>query len=194
MTHRLRGDDGFGLIELLVALTILTVALLALAAGYDQAFLSLHRAAQKSVAVELADRQMELYRSLPYASIGLDSTRTAAVGDAAQPTYDALYATDPILAGDTVTDPSTGVQSQLPSGTVNDVTFSCGSAAQCLPVQPVTGSDGRSYRIESFVRDRPNSTGIRWVERVVTVIVRDAAASGTPELVQLTSAFDRTTS
>jgi prepilin-type N-terminal cleavage/methylation domain-containing protein len=192
---RLAAEDGFGLIELMAAVAILTIALLALAAGYDQAFLSLHRASQKSVASELADQQMELYRSLPYASIGLDTTTTTSVGTVGDPAYDAQYATDPILAGDIVTDPVTGAQTQLPSGTVNEVTIDgCGTAPQCLPIQTVTGSDRRSYRIETFVRDRPNNTGIRWVERVVTVIVQDASLSSHPEILRLTSAFDRTTS
>jgi prepilin-type N-terminal cleavage/methylation domain-containing protein len=192
---RLAAEDGFGLIELMAALVVLTIALLALAAGYDEAFLSLHEASQKTVAAELADRQMELYRALPYTSIGLDATTTAAVGTVGDPAYDALYADDALLAGDFVTDQETGVTSQLPSGTVNDVTISgCGSAANCLPIQTVTGTDNRSYRIETFVRDRTdpaNNTGIRWTERVVTVIVQDAGTAGDPELLRLTSAFDR---
>lgn len=186
MTPRIESEDGFGLIELMVAVTILTVALLAIAAGYDQAFLSLHRASQESVAAQLADRQLELYRALPYASIGLDQATTSTLTDS-------LYANDPILAGDWVTDPVTGVQTQQPSGTVNDVTIAgCGAAANCLPVQTVTGSDHRSYRIETFVRDRLNNTGTRWYERVVTVLVQDAGTAGDPEILRLTSAFDRT--
>jgi prepilin-type N-terminal cleavage/methylation domain-containing protein len=180
-------EDGFGLVELLAAMAVLTIALLALAAGYDEAFLSLHRASQKTVAAQLADSQMELYRTLPYDSIGLDAT--AASNAAADATYD----DDPILAGDWVTDPVTGVQTQLPSGTVNDVTLSgCGAAANCQPIQTVTGTDSRSYRIETFVRDRLNNPGTRWYERVVTVIVQDAGSAGDPEILRLTSAFDRT--
>jgi hypothetical protein len=166
---------------------VLTIALLALAAGYDEAFVSLHKASQKTVAAELADRQLELYRALPYDSIGLDPTATTAAAS------DAVYNGDPILAGDWVTDPITGVQTQQPSGTVNDVTFAgCGATANCLPIQSVTGTDSRSYRIETFVRDRLNNTGTRWYERVVTVIVQDASASGDPEILRMTTAFDRT--
>jgi prepilin-type N-terminal cleavage/methylation domain-containing protein len=186
-TKRLAAEDGFGLIELMAALVVLTVALLALAAGYDEAFVSLHKASQKTVAAQLADRQLELYRALPYDSVGLDPTATAAAA------ADSLYDDDPILAGDWVTDPVTGVQTQQPSGTVNDVTFAaCGSTANCLPIQTVTGTDQRSYRIETFVRDRLNNTGTRWYERVVTVIVQDAGAAGDPEILRTTTAFDRT--
>jgi hypothetical protein len=56
----------------------------------------------------------------------------------------------------------------------------------------VTGTDQRSYRIETFVRDRLNNTGTRWYERVVTVIVQDAGAAGDPEILRTTTAFDRT--
>lgn len=184
---RLAAEDGFGLIELMAALVVLTIALLALAAGYDEAFVSLHQASQKTVAADLADRQIELYRALPYDSVGLDPTATSAAAS------DTLYAGDAILAGDWVTDPVTGVQTQQPSGTVNDVTFAaCGSTANCLPIQTVTGSDKRSYRIETFVRDRLNNTGTRWYERVVTVIVQDASVAADPEILRMTTAFDRT--
>lgn len=194
--HRLvAAEDGFGLIELMAALVVLTIALLALAAGYDQAFLSLHRASQKTVAAELADKQLELYRALPYASIGLDATTTTNVGTVGNAAYDSRYTNDPILAGDYVTDQQTGITSQLPSGTVNDVAVSgCGSTPNCLPIQSVTGTDKRSYRIETFVRDRTdpaNNTGIRWTERVVTVVVQDAGTAGDPEILRITSAFDR---
>lgn len=195
MLARIQEEDGFGLIELMAALVVLTIALLALAAGYDEAFVSLHRSSQKTIAAQLADRQLELYRALPYGSIGLDATTTANVGTVGNAAYDALYAGDPILAGDFVTDQQTGVTSQLPSGTVNDVVRSgCGSTPSCLPIQTVAGSDGRSYRIETFVRDRTdpaNNTGIRWTERVVTVIVQDPSVAGDPEILRITSAFDR---
>lgn len=173
----------------MAALSVLTIALMALAAGYDEAFLSLHKASQKTVATELADVQLELYRSLPYDRIGLDADQLTTAAS------DTLYDDDPILAGDFVTDPVTGVQTQLPSGTVNDVSISgCGTTANCLPIQTVTGTDHRSYRIETFVRDRLNNPGTRWYERVVTVIVQDGSSSGDPEVVRLTSAYDRTTS
>jgi prepilin-type N-terminal cleavage/methylation domain-containing protein len=159
---RLRAEGGFGLIELMIAVTILTIALLALAAGYDQAFLSLHRASTKSVATTLADRQLELYRSLDY-----DSTYAA---DAA-----AIAASDPVDA-------------------TTATIASCGAAAQCSPVQTVVGSDNRTYRVESFVRNVPESaTGISWAELVATVVVRDPGQAGDPEIVRETSAFDRST-
>ena len=181
-----------GLIELLVAMMIIAIALLALVAGYDSAAVSLHDSARKTTASALANRQMELYDSLPFSSIGLDATTTANVGDPTNPAYDSLYATNSILDGVWDTDPVTGVQTEEPSGTVNDVTIDgCGSTPQCSPIQLVTAPDHHQYRIETFIVDRANNTAIRWTERVVTVIVRDAQVSGDPEILQLTAGFDR---
>lgn len=193
MLRRARAEDGFLLIEVVAAIAIISIALLALMAGYDSAFLSLHRSNQQSVAATLANGQLELYRSLPYASIGLDATTTANVGDSTNPLYDSLYATNSILDGTWSTDPVTGDPVQAPSGTVNDVTVSsCGTDPNCLPIQTVTGPDGREYRIETFVRDDVStSSNIRWTTRDVAVIVRDPNTAGDPELLTLESGFDR---
>ena len=40
MIERLRSEEGFGIVELIVATVVLTVALLALMASYDEAFVS----------------------------------------------------------------------------------------------------------------------------------------------------------
>lgn len=189
---RLRDQRGFLMIELTVSIVILTIALLAIMAGYDSAFVSLHKAGNQAVATKLANQQLELYGALPFAQIGLDAATTQAIGDSTNAQYDSLYATNPLLDGDWTTDPVTGNPVQEPSGTVNDVTITgCGTAPNCLPVQTVTGTDGHRYRIETYVRDQPNATGISWTERDVTIVVRDAQAAGTPELVRLSSAFDR---
>ena len=67
----------------------------------------------------------------------------------------------------------------------------CGSSPRCQPVQTLTGGDGGRYRVETFVRDVPGITSVRWTERIVTVVVRDATSGA--ELARLTSGFDRTT-
>jgi type II secretory pathway pseudopilin PulG len=192
MLSRARAEGGFLMIELVVTMVILSIALMALMAGYDSSFISLHNASNESTASKLANQQLELYSALPFDSIGLDQATTDAVGDPADPAYDSLYATNDLLAGDFITDPITGDLTQEPSGTVNDVEITgCGSTPNCLPVQTVTAANGHQYRIETFVRDAANSPGIRWTERDVTVVVRDAQKSTLPELVQTATAFDR---
>lgn len=179
-------QDGFLLVELVVATIVLSIALLGLMAGYDSAFVSIRKANQKSAAAALANVQLELYASLPFAQIGLDEAQTDAIGDSTSPSYDSLYATNPILASD-----GSYVNGVVePDGTFNDVKWSCGSTSNCLPVQTLTGSDGRTYRVETFIRDVVEGTSdISFKVRNVWVIVRDPSQSGDPELLQLHTAF-----
>jgi type II secretory pathway pseudopilin PulG len=200
-----------GLVELLAAMVVLSIALLALLAGYGSAFTSLRLASQKTTASELANSQMELYRALPYGSLGLNEATVNDIGDDSGSDYNALYSEDNALAG--VVDTS-GVQA--PSGTINDVaipdcsTVSSGTlccpgsslpggsnalpAAACAPVQTVTGNDHHSYELDSYVVDtqaESTTTGVSWTERVVTVVVRNPEATGDPELLRMSSALDR---
>ena len=61
---------------------------------------------------------------------------------------------------------------------------------QCLPVQTLTGSDHKSYSVETFVRDIANIVLSGRSERLVTIIVRDPSVTGSPVVVQQTAAFD----
>ena len=68
----------------------------------------------------------------------------------------------------------------LDAGTVaTDVTIpGCGSSPRCQPVQTLTGGDGGRYRVETFVRDVPGITSVRWTSRVRRmVLARPAAAT-----------------
>jgi Tfp pilus assembly protein PilV len=169
MHERARSEGGFLTIELMVAIVLITVALLALMAAYDGAFSSLHSSGQTSSAGLLAENQLELYASLPYASVELDSTTLTTAKST-----DANYSTD---------------EAALP-GSGSDVSASCGSTAQCSPVQTVTGADHHTYKIETFIRLLANPTVATWSEKVVTVIVRDETQTGTPKVFTIQTAFD----
>jgi prepilin-type N-terminal cleavage/methylation domain-containing protein len=174
MASQLRKQDGFGLIELIAAMAVLSIALLALLAGYGSAVVSLRGSSQKTTASALADAQMELYRALPFASIGVDETAF----DAA----DSTYTSDESDLNAALSNPADAT----------DVTIAnCVTTPQCLPVQTVTGTDHRSYRLETFVRDVVNNTAISYTIRIVTVIVRDPNVTGMPMIFTLTSGFDR---
>ena len=91
MLRRLREEGGQGMIELIMAVVLITIALLALMASYDGAFISLHKSSRTNAAAQLADTQLELYSSLyalntsdPNAQIGLSSSllTTAKANDA----------------------------------------------------------------------------------------------------------------
>jgi Tfp pilus assembly protein PilV len=165
-----RSESGFLTIELMAAVLIITVSLLALMAAYDQSFFSIHSPAKTSAAGQLAENQLELYASLPYSSIGLDSTTLTT-----SKSTDVNYSSD---------------ESALP-GTGSDVTITgCGSSAQCSPVQTLTGSDGKSYKLETFIRALTNNSASTWTEKVVTVVVRDLSTSGFPKVLTVQTAFD----
>ncbi len=159
------------MIELMAAVMIISIALLALMGAYDQSFFSLHSSAKTSAASQLGENQLELYASLPYASIGLDATTLATV-----------KSTDPNYSTDETALPVAGT----------DVTISgCGTSAQCSPVQTLTGSDGHSYKVETFVRLLSNPSATGWSEKVVTVIVRNLSATGSPKVFRVQTAFDQ---
>jgi len=76
---RLRSEEGFGLIELLMAMVMLNIGILAVVAAFNSSMLSLNRASQISTASALADAQLELYRAITYTAIGLNSTSLSSV-------------------------------------------------------------------------------------------------------------------
>src|SRR5881398_3241508 len=76
---RLRSEAGFGLIELLMAMVMLNIGILAIVAAFNSSMFALRRASKISTASALADSQMELYRAITYNSIGLDSTALGSV-------------------------------------------------------------------------------------------------------------------
>src|SRR6516225_7234244 len=194
MLRRLREEQGMGLIELLAAMVILSIALLALLAGYGSAFVSLRLSSQKTTATQLANSQMELYRALPYGTMGLDAATLNDIGDDTSSDYNALYSEDSALDGAIDT---SGVQA--PSGTVNDVTIQdCSTVAPaqaCTPVQQnVVGNDHHKYDIYSYIVDtqsKDQTTGLSWTERVITIVIRDPEVTGDPELLRISSAVDR---
>src|SRR4249920_2027066 len=66
VSGRLRAQSGFGLIELLMAMVMLNIGLLAVVAAFTSGIWGLARAGRVSTAAALADQQMEIYRGLAY--------------------------------------------------------------------------------------------------------------------------------
>src|SRR3712207_8248851 len=94
MVERLRRDEsGFGLVELLIAMTVLSVGILATIAAFTSGSFALQRASKLSTATAIADAQMERYRAIRYDSIALtQSSLDVAPADYAT---DGRYPTDP---------------------------------------------------------------------------------------------------
>ena len=93
--RRLRQDDGFGLVELMIAMLILTVGLLALLSAFVSGSTTLRRASRTATASTLADTQMELYRALTYSRIAVD---TSTIPTTSPYTTDSAYSASQVTA------------------------------------------------------------------------------------------------
>jgi len=65
-----RNEQGFGLVELLIALTVLAVGILGVASAFMSGMVTLRRAGQTATATALADRQLERYRGVEVDTTG----------------------------------------------------------------------------------------------------------------------------
>jgi Tfp pilus assembly protein PilV len=181
---RLRSEDGFGLIELLMAIVLLNIGILAIVATFDSGAVALRRASHISTASALADQQMEGYRALLYAQIGFDTTQMSGL--------DSTYKCDSVLGGscpNTVTTCSSGA---CADNTVP--VLACGSANQCKPNRTVSGAaspDSYVYRIDSYILYKTQTSGRQLKQ--ITVVVRDGYVPS-KTLARLTSTFDQTVS
>lgn len=164
-------QEGFGLIELLIAMIILNVGILAIVASFNAGIITLNRASRITTAAILADQQMELYRAITYDSIRLASATIPGT---------APYTTDPAY---TCTDCST--QIVLPS---------CGAGPsypdECNASRQATGADDKLYRVNTYIREDTPTDG-RPLKRV-TIVVRDDADQSRV-YVRQASSFDLST-
>jgi Tfp pilus assembly protein PilV len=162
MIARARGQEGFALIEMLAAIVLINIGLLAILLALQSGMVTLRRSAESSTASAVADRQIEGYRALAFAAIYLATTSLAST--------DSTYTTDPAYSASQV--------SQACSPLV----------AACTPSQTVTGPDGRSYRVDSYIV-LTTPTGGTAVKQV-TVVVRKPGAPAVLARVVATAGTD----
>jgi type II secretory pathway pseudopilin PulG len=171
---RLRSQAGFGLIELLMAMVMLNIGVLAIVAAFNSSMFALKRASRISTAAAVADAQMELYRALTYNSIALDSTTLT--------TVDNTYKCDSAL----------GVS--CPNSTSSEVTTTCSGSpipTECNPSRSITGADRKPYRVDTYITSQ-TPTGGRAL-KLVTVVVRNANALSARPFARVSSTFDQST-
>jgi type II secretory pathway pseudopilin PulG len=125
--RRARGEEGFLLIELMIAMVVLTAGILALVAAYSSGYVTLRRATQVSSATLIADSQMERFRALQYANILLNTSCGTTCNVDSTYTGDSAYSSGAQIAGCATTDSS------------------------CIASQTKTGPDGKSYRLDTYV-------------------------------------------
>jgi len=161
-----------GLIELLMAITILNIGILAIVGAFNSGMITLRRSSMVATASVLADQQMELYRALTYDQISLDTTSLASV--------DNNYKCDSALG------------SSCPNSTASLVQASCSPLTnQCTPSRTVTGPDHHSYRVDTYVVNYHPVAASRTIKKV-TVVVRNGLKLG-KVLARETSTFDCST-
>jgi type II secretory pathway pseudopilin PulG len=169
---RLRNEGGFGLIELLMAITMLNIGILAIVAAFNSGIVTLRRSSLTATASVLADQQMELYRAVTWDQIVLDSTSLGGT--------DNTYKCDSALGA------------SCPNSTSSEISTTCSPMTnQCNPSRSVVGPDRHTYRVDTYiVSDHPTATS-RTV-RKVTVVVRDGQKLSRT-LARETSTFDCST-
>ena len=175
MIARLRSQEGFGLIELMISMVMLNIGILAIVAAFNSGALALKNAGEVSTGSVIADKQMELYRALKYTEIALDSTA--------------------------VTSANTDTYYQCETANKIDPAGACGGAnqqtqqlrtcspltAQCNPRQTVSGPDQRLYRVDTYIVSQTPPTG-RPV-KLVSIVVR--RGSDLRALARFSSSFDQ---
>jgi len=174
VSARLREQGGFGLVELLVAMTMLNVGLLAIVAAFSSSSVAVRRASRISTAATMADQQMEVYRGLTWSTIALDTTSVGST--------DSTYRCD-VTLGTSCPNATTGlVTAGSPTCT--------SSLGNCLPSQSKIGPDNVTYRVDTYITLTSTASGRS--TKQVTVVVRDPL-SLTTTYVRESSTFDQAT-
>jgi Tfp pilus assembly protein PilV len=192
-----QSEAGFGLIELLISMVILQVALLALVGAFGAGAVALGRAGLVNTAAVLADTQMELYRSMPYDAIGLDTAGAPTTGMYVADTVACPASQTPVCAN---TDPRNNAvpntaswSCTAPTGTASVATyFSANGINPCLAHRTVSGSaspDGKTYYVDTYIAWATAAS--QRAAKTVSVLVRNYA--GTTVLARVITAFDCST-
>ena len=132
-----KSEEGFGLIELLMSMTMLNVGILALIAAFQSGAFALQRASKLSTAAAIADIQLERYRGYKYCGILFAA---ADVGN-----LDATYTQDQYAYTGTPLTPA------------NDPKCTGGDGSRGLEAEP----DDHRARLEALPRRRLHRRGLR---------------------------------
>lgn len=211
MLLRAREEKAFGLIELVFAMVMLNVGILALVATFQSGALAISRSAYTSNASAVADKTMEVYRSLENKAIYLSAPSgggndvsgypngipnststwyskyqgdTEAYNGGAYYNYTSPSTNSPLW----VTDSTTGT-GYVPIPASSSTVLPSGlSPDPTKAVQMVVGPDGQNYPVFTYITlVQPNGSS-GWVKQV-TVVVHDPRNS-TLVLSRQSSLFD----
>ncbi len=211
MQLRARDEEGFGLIELLFAMLVLNIGILALVATFQSGALAVSRSAATSNGATVADKTMEVFRALENKAIYLNAP-SGGGGDvsgypngipSSSSTWYSKYQGDTAAYGNVTyynyASPSSSPLWVTQATTGSGYTPIPASSSANLPsgltpdptkaVQLVTGPDGQSYPVFIYIiMVQPNASQAAYVKQV-TVVVRDPKNSALV-LARQTSLFD----
>jgi len=171
--HSARDQAGFGMVELVCAMGVMAIGVLAVYAMFESGMIQMKRASTVSTAAAIADSEIENYRAVRYETIGLASADV----DASDSTY----------RGDTA---YRAISSPANQANSTVIVAAC-PATPCttsVPTKTLTGADAKSYRLDTYVTWQtvtgsdpdgagPNPAPSGRNVKLVTVVVRDAATS-----------------
>ena len=167
------------MLELLMAMVMLNVGILAIIGAFSSGNTSLARANRISTAGALANRQIEAYRGLKYDNIVfVTSEWTSAIANSTY-TGDTVYQTNmlnPVAPHALVATVST-CPANVP-------------ASACDPSYTTTGADHRSYRVDTYLYFDTPTSGQQL--RAITVVIRNPDVL-TRVFARVSSTFDSST-
>jgi type II secretory pathway pseudopilin PulG len=176
---RARDESGFGLLELVMAMVMLNVGILAIVAAFSSGSRALARASQVSTASTLADKQIEAYRGLIYDNIVFTTSEwNAALADSTY-TADTAY--------------TSNMQSPVAPKALVATLTNCPTnvpTTSCDPSYTTTGPDHRTYRVDTYLYYDAPGGGSQL--KTATVVVR-LASNPSKYLARVTSTFDSST-
>jgi type II secretory pathway pseudopilin PulG len=148
-------EGGFGLVEMLIALTMLAIGIAALGGVFVSGHLALRRASEADSATVLADKLLERFRAESWDDIALSSasvatvdsryTSDSALSGAAPADADITEANAPLAAdGTAAATQCTSTPTPIVCNASLTVPYDDGTVSEVAP-------DGRSYRIDTYV-------------------------------------------
>jgi Tfp pilus assembly protein PilV len=147
--RRARKEQGFAMVEMLIAIVVINVGLLTILLALTSGMTTLRRSAESSTASALADKQLEKYRAVTFSSVFLDTSSLSST--------DSTYQSDSSYSATQVNQTCTPL------------------TAVCTPTQTVTGPDGHSYRIDTYIVYVTPAGGT--AVKQVTVVVRKSGST-----------------
>src|SRR5262245_8061373 len=112
MRRRLNSEDGFGLIELTIALTVLAIGITSVTSLFVTGHFALRRASQSDTAAVMAQQLLERFRAETWHKIGLSSALVSSTDSVYQ--SDSAYNATTAVTFDSSNDPNLVLDSAYP--------------------------------------------------------------------------------